>query len=403
VVILAGYTDNMSEFLQYNPGMKSRIPNEIEFKDYSKEQLLKIWNLFLKKEDFHYSSHLEKDLLTFFDNANGLELSNFGNARFVRNLFDSTKKHQSKRISTTKTINDISEIKESDIHSAIKKLYKGKLSLKKNELDFDELLSELNALVGLKSIKNQIEKQVNFFQIEKNRKRGIDMIGKTSSSNHMIFVGNPGTGKTTVARLIGKIYYGLNLLSSGHLVEASRSDFIAEYQGQTAIKTKRKVESAMGGVLFIDEAYSMNYGENDNFGQEAIDTIIKIMEDHKDNLIIVFAGYKKEMNNFLKVNSGLKSRIRHTLSFEDYSPKELLEIFKKSVNKAGLTISKSVEKHLLGRFEEELYENPEEFGNGRFVRNLFENALENQASRLANSRTISEKSMYTLTVKDFNI
>lgn len=403
VVILAGYTDNMVEFLQYNPGLKSRIPNEVEFKDYSIDQLLKIWNLFLGKEKFHYNSDIDKDLLQFFEQVKGLELHNFGNARVVRNLFDAAKKQQAKRVSTFKTMNDISEIKDSDINNAINQLYKGKLSLKKTEVKFDELLAELNSLVGLQSIKMQIEKQVNFFLLEKKRNQTVGKDGKRKSSNHMIFIGNPGTGKTTVARLMGKVYQGLNILSSGHLVEASRSDFIAEFQGQTALKTKRKIESAMGGVLFIDEAYSLNYGENDNFGQEAIDTIIKIMEDHKENLIIVFAGYNREMEDFLRVNSGLKSRIRHTLIFEDYSPIELLYIFKMLTDKAGFSISKSVEKHLLKIFEKELSKNLNDFGNGRFVRNLLETALENQANRLTKSRTISNKSMYSLAIKDLKI
>ena len=224
---------------------------------------------------------------------------------------------------------------------------------------------------------------------------------QTSVSLHMVFSGNPGTGKTTVARMLGKIYKALGVLSKGHLIEVDRSGLVSGYIGQTAMKTKQVIESALGGVLFIDEAYALtaNTGAND-FGTEAVNTLLKAMEDNRNNLIVIVAGYTDLMQEFLDSNPGLRSRFNKQIIFEDYTPEELMQIFTGMCKNAYFELTEQASAHVLTFFEERVKDAPAGFANGRDVRNYFEKALTNQANRLAGLETVTDEDLMTITEDD---
>ena len=216
-----------------------------------------------------------------------------------------------------------------------------------------------------------------------------------------MFSGNPGTGKTTVARLLAQIYHELGILSKGQLIEVDRSGLVGGYVGQTAIKTQGVIQQALSGVLFIDEAYTLARGNDSNdYGQEAIDTILKAMEDHRDDLVVIVAGYPDLMERFINSNPGLKSRFNKYIHFEDYTPEELLEIFDSMCKKAGLTATRTARNWVLHVFTEEYENRDETFANGREVRNFFEKAVVNQANRLANEAYLNDEDVSTLTAED---
>ncbi len=273
------------------------------------------------------------------------------------------------------------------------------------ELNLEELMDELNDLTGLDGVKKEINNLTSLVKISKIREeKGL----KTPNiSKHMVFTGNPGTGKTTVARLLGNIYRCLGVLSKGQLVEVDRSGLVAGYVGQTAIKTEEAIKQAIGGILFIDEAYSLSEGKGEgDFGQEAIDTLLKAMEDNRDNLVVVVAGYPDLMEGFLASNPGLKSRFNKFINFEDYTSEELISILEGMCEKQEYKISEDVKEYLKEKFDEVLADIPDSFANARTVRNLLEFAITNQAARIVNEDDLNEEKLMTIElddIKDFKI
>jgi stage V sporulation protein K len=264
--------------------------------------------------------------------------------------------------------------------------------------DIDALMSELNRLIGLDAVKANVGQLVNFVKVQQIRKS--QGLAAQQISRHLVFYGNPGTGKTTVARLLSRIYKSLGILSKGHLVETDRSGLVAGYVGQTALKVKDVVGSAFGGILFIDEAYALSTGGGQDFGQEAIDTLLKIMEDNRDDLIVVVAGYTEKMNVFLSSNPGLRSRFNKYLFFEDYTPSQLVEIFDFFCTTAGYQICQPT-RDSLQRLFSILYEARDEaFGNARLARNLFEMTITNQANRIVSLADISGATLSVITEDD---
>ena len=247
--------------------------------------------------------------------------------------------------------------------------------------DFDELMAQLDSLVGLDDVKKDIKNLMNLVKVRRLRKEnGLPI---PPMSLHMVFMGNPGTGKTTVARIISGLYAAIGVLEKGQLIEVDRSGLVAGYVGQTALKTQEVIKSALGGVLFIDEAYSLASGGENDFGREAIETILKAMEDHRDELIVVVAGYDGPMEKFINSNPGLQSRFNKYFCFPDYNGEQLLHIFKGQCKKNGYALTEEAEAEAKAMFEE-LYENRgENFGNGRDVRNVFEDTVVRQSNRVA--------------------
>lgn len=267
------------------------------------------------------------------------------------------------------------------------------------EVDFDSLMNELNSLTGLGSVKEEITKLVNLVKVSKIREEKGMKVPKISK--HMVFTGNPGTGKTTVARLLGSIYKSLKVLSKGQLVEVDRSGLVAGYVGQTAIKTEEVIKKALGGILFIDEAYALSEGKGEgDFGQEAIDTILKAMEDNRDDFVVIVAGYPDLMAGFLNSNPGLKSRFNKFINFEDYSPEELVDIAKGMCSKLEYNLDEEAVEFLKNKFKELLENPPEGFANARTVRNLLEYAITNQASRIVDIENPDEETLLNIVVDD---
>ena len=243
-------------------------------------------------------------------------------------------------------------------------------------------MDALNSLIGLASVKEELSSMVNFIKL--NRKRTEQGLPVTQIAYHCVFTGNPGTGKTTVARLLAGIFKELGVLKKGQLVETDRSGLVAEYIGQTAVKTNKIIDTALDGILFIDEAYTLAQGGSQDYGHEAIATLLKRMEDNRDRLIVVLAGYGSEMKTFIESNPGLRSRFNRYINFPDYTPNELLEIFLRYLDKQQYVLSESALTQTANFLTKEVGKGKNDFGNARFVRNLFEKAITQQANRLAN-------------------
>lgn len=267
------------------------------------------------------------------------------------------------------------------------------------EKTIDEIFEELNSLVGLEKVKQMLQDLVSLIELKDKTK---DYLKIKDTNLHMVFLGNPGTGKTTVARLVAQILYNLKYVKQNKLIEVSSKDLVAEYVGQTAPKTMAVIEKALGGVLFIDEAYSLasgSAGQNSSYNEEAIATLIQAMENYRDNLVVIFAGYTKEMQAFLNANSGIVSRIGYTVEFEDYTENELIQIFKSMLSKSGFEITEDAideAKKVIGK-----YKGTKNFGNARFVRNLYEKTVIKHASNTKNKKT--QKRLKTIDKSDISV
>ena len=262
-------------------------------------------------------------------------------------------------------------------------------NVNKKPARLEDVVNEINSLVGLQSIKAEVQSLINMLHVQRLRKQaGLPDINQ---SNHMVFYGNPGTGKTTIARRLGDIYRHLGILSSGHFIETDRAGLVGGYLGQTAIKTNEVLNSALGGILFIDEAYTLSPKQNqDQYGQEAIDTILKFMEDHRDNLVVIVAGYQDLMREFLQSNPGIRSRFNKYFFFEDYGHDELEKIFYLMADKGHYFVTSDAEEHLRSLLIEMVESKSPNFGNGRTIRNFFEKTVSNQSDRIIR-QGLSEK------------
>jgi SpoVK/Ycf46/Vps4 family AAA+-type ATPase len=386
VVIAAGYPGEMNTFINSNPGLKSRFTHFFSFDDYSPDELVEIFKLSSAKEEYIVTDEALEFLRKQFTNLYRGRDKSFGNARLVRNYFNEVKIHLSKRYlkvpESERTKETMTTILQDDILAIIENAIIKNIRIGIDEDALTKALTKLNNLTGLHSIKKEINEIVKLARYYTEQGENIN----DKFSSHLVFLGNPGTGKTTVARLFSEIYSALGILPRGHLVEVDRQGLVASFIGKTAEKTKEAIDKAIGGTLFIDEAYSLIKGGDSNssdFGKEAVDTLLKRMEDDRGKFIVIAAGYTGEMESFLNSNPGLQSRFTKKILFEDYSPQELMDITVKLFESKDLLLDDEV-REPLNKYFIEVYKNRDKtFGNARLVRNLYENALKNQLLRLA--------------------
>jgi SpoVK/Ycf46/Vps4 family AAA+-type ATPase len=386
VVILAGYRKEMIDFLKSNSGLESRFPLKINFPDYSAEELFKIALKMVSSRGFVLAPDaniLLKDQITLLQKQSN---ANSGNGRMVRNYLDEVLRNQSARIAVNEIpVEEMNVILSSDIEA------------KDNKTKDFNLEVELSKIIGLDEVKDYIRSLSARLRIQGERKK-IGLAVDTTQTVHMIFKGNPGTGKTMVARTVAQVLYNIGVIKINKLIETDRAGLVAGYVGQTAIKTREKVMEAMDGVLFIDEAYSLSQGGANDFGKEAIDTLVKLMDDYRDRIVVILAGYSKDMDRFLSINPGLRSRFPNIIEFKDYSLEQLMEISELFFKSKGYELSLSAKNALKSTLATAKLD--PQFGNGRYVRNIFEKAVNNQALRLSTDDDLTREELVTIIDKD---
>lgn len=386
-VIVAGYPKEMKNFLESNPGLSSRFKLYFEFADYLPQELMQIADFAAIEKEVKITPAARKRINEYIVKAFRTRSRSFGNARFVFDLIEKAKVQLGLRVMKMNAPEELeqavlSTVKLEDVKNIeVEKVYQLPDIPIDQEL-LDEAMGELNRLIGMTNIKMRIKEMVEL--VKYYRETGKDVLNKFYL--HTVLIGNPGTGKTTVARILTKIYKALGVLERGHIVETDRQGLVAGYVGQTAIKTAEKIEEALGGVLFIDEAYSLSEGSSSgrgNFGNEAIQTLLKRMEDLRGRFFVFVAGYPDNMESFLKANPGLNSRFDKVLKFEDYSPADLFEIAKLMLQEEGLKLNAAAEKHVqeylsfIHEFRDKY------FGNARSVRQAVHEAVKAHNLRLA--------------------
>ena len=403
-IMVAGYPEEMEFFITSNPGLKSRFKYYFHFDDYLPDELMEISDYATKKRSVNLNTDarnfVNKTLIEAYRNRD----RTFGNARYAIGLIDEGKMNMGLRLMKSENIKnltneELSTIVFEDIEAIVSSKKKKILDIPVDDSLLKESLVELNSLVGLNSIKNDVNELIKL--VTYYRESGKDVLNKFSL--HTVFTGNPGTGKTTVARIMGKIYKALGLLEKGHVVESGRDGLVAGFIGQTALKTKEKIDNAIGGVLFIDEAYALSDGGGSNsYGKEAIEVILKNMEDQRGKFAVIVAGYPENMDTFMRSNPGLKSRFDRTMQFDDYDVESLFNITCQMLSVENLVPDEEASCHLRAYLTDLYKKRDKYFGNARTVRKVIETAIRNQNLRMATmeSSLRTPEAIKTLTIED---
>jgi SpoVK/Ycf46/Vps4 family AAA+-type ATPase len=394
-VVLTGTAEEMNAFLDWHPALATRFRHRMEFPHFLPSELVEIYNLLRQSRGFKASAHFHRSLAESFERIGKKPPRTFTNARYVQHVFEESLERQANRLIHLSQPSDaeLCTLEAEDVSKAGPRMRfsqvvgdetsSATISSPPDRDTLEAVMGELNAMVGLGEVKSQIRSLINYLSVQK--KRRDEGLSATSITLHMVFSGPPGTGKTTVARLMGRIFRCLDLLPRGQVLETDRSGLIAAYLGQTALKVNEVVDQALDGVLFIDEAPALNQavGLKVDYGQEAVSTLIKRMEDSKERLAVIVAGYPSAMQKFLDLNPGLRSRFPHTIEFQDYSPVELRQIFENHCAAGNYVLTEAARKKLTIQIKWLHSQKGPEFGNGRLIRNLFEQTLGRQSNRLA--------------------
>ncbi len=403
IVVCAGYPAEMTDFINSNPGLRSRFSHFFHFPDYMPNELMEIANLGFSNRELEVTEDARELLLKQLTKAFRKRDRTFGNARFVMSVVDESKRNMALRLmkdseTENMTAEELSRIVKTDVQEVFVTSHTKKLQLQVDQEMLKMALHDLDALIGMENVKTEIRELVKL--VAYYREIGKDVLNQFVM--HTVFTGNPGTGKTTVARIFAQIFKALGLIERGHLIECDRESLVAGYTGQTAIKTAAIIDRAMGGVLFIDEAYALVNGENDSFGHEAVQAILKRMEDNKTAFIVIAAGYPKNMHEFLSANPGLKSRFEKTITFEDYSPKDLLDISIYMMELEGHTFNEEALTRLNVCLTEAYDNRDEHFGNARFARKIVQQTVRDHNLRLADvpSSDRNLEMIETITLED---
>ncbi len=393
IVVVAGYTDNMRDFLASNPGLKSRFARELTFEDYTAEEMAAIFESYCATDGYQLAADLKQKLPAYFNAVfRARDPKSFGNARDVRKRFDQIVRNQAERSSAEGNAASAAILTLADLRPEFALDEAGEAQ------GVTEALAQLDALTGLAPAKERVRTLSNFARAQVLRRQsGLPAL---PVNLHMVFTGGPGTGKTTVARIYATVLRAIGLVTRGQLVEVDRSKLVAGFVGQTATKTNAIIDESLGGVLFIDEAYSLSQGGSEDFGREAIDTLVKRLEDDRGKFVVILAGYTGAMANFLKSNAGLASRFANIVPFPDYSPRELVKIFSDLARSNGFTSEPALFEKLQSDVEELWRDRTEEFGNARLMRNLFEQTVQNQSNRMATNSATDIASLSALLIQD---
>ena len=376
ICIVAGYTDQMHDFIDTNPGLKSRFTQTIHFDDYTPDELTEIFLHLAQDKNFTIDDDTRAAIHRQFEQLYLRRDKNFGNAREARRIFNEAVERQSQRL--VKLMNDPG-FQEKDMYS----LTKDDLPMAQSEAarPLDEVLNELDEFIGMRSVKNSIRRLA--VQSMFMKQRAAMGAGKVQQmSMNFILMGNPGTGKTSIARKMGEILQAMDILPTSRVIEASRATLVGKYMGETPKIVNNMCDKAMGGILFIDEAYTLSDG-GDQYGKEAIDTLMKRMEDDRGKFVVIAAGYKDKMEEFLTMNAGLASRFTHKLHIEDYNEDELLAIFKHMAQKEQYTLSPQAEFKALDTIYKMVLAKNESWGNAREMRNLLDATIQKLSERVS--------------------
>ncbi len=404
IVIAAGYTNEMNSFINSNPGLQSRFTKRILFEDYSPDELMQITEKLFESKEHIIDEEAREPLKKHFNKIYRSRDKTFGNGRLVRDLVESALKNQMLRVADIPSEERHEEVLKYILLDDISNLIEHKKDKQFFKVEGDpellnKYLDELDNLTGLGSVKKSVDKLISSLKVAKLRKqRGLNVIPKNLNS---VFTGNPGSGKTTVARLLSKIYKEMGILENGHLIEVNRSNLVAGYQGQTASKTNEIIDKALGGTLFIDEAYTLIRGTSD-FGQEAVDTLLKRMEDDNGKLVVIVAGYTEEMKDFLNSNPGVESRFPNIFNFDDYTPRQMLEIANIISEKNGYKLDEGAWQLLLEIFTSLYNKRDKNFGNARTVKNILYKAISNQEERILTLLNPDDNDLMTISYEDVN-